>query len=933
MLQGLSKKLFGTVNERIVKAHAAQISAINDLERSLEALSDDELRAKTAEYRKRVADGETLEDLLIEAFAITREAAKRTLGQRHYDVQLVGGIVLHQGKIAEMATGEGKTLVATLPVYLNALEGKGVHVITVNDYLAQRDAAWMGEIYQFLGLTVGCIVHGLDDKQRREQYGADVTYGTNNEFGFDYLRDNMKFTLETMVQRPFNFAIVDEVDSILIDEARTPLIISGPSEDSSEMYQLVDRVIPELEEGDFEIDEKARAATLTDEGADRVEALLTKHNLLRSPNLYDIENVSVVHHLNQAVRAHKMFERDTAYIVKDGRVVIIDEFTGRMMPGRRFSEGLHQALEAKENVRVQQENQTLASITFQNYFRMYPKLAGMTGTAATEAAELGDIYGLDVIQIPTNEPCIRDDRDDEVYRTADEKWHAIVELLRDCQTRGQPVLVGTTSIEKSELLAERLKKESVPHNVLNARYHEQEAHIIAQAGRAGALTIATNMAGRGTDIQLGGNVEFRIAGELGDEEDEVAKERATANIRAEVAAARAKVLAAGGLLVVGSERHEARRIDNQLRGRSGRQGDPGASLFFLSLEDDLMRIFGSERMDSMLSKLGLKDGEAIIHPWINKALEKAQQKVEARNYEIRKNLLKFDNVMNDQRSVVYEQRKDLMRIDDVSETVADMRHEVVDSVVDDHIPEKAYPEQWDLDGMHDACRRLLGVDLPIKEWASEEGIADEEIRDRITKEADVHVAAKLSNYGADIWRLAEKSLLLQILDQSWKDHLLTLDHLRQGIGLRAYGQRDPLNEYKAESFEMFENMLASLREQTTQLLSHVELRVAGPDEEDSPVPERRAPQMQETRRDPALARAGESGRADGPPALPPGGGGGRAPAPREAGEPAQAAAGNGTVRRAAFDQRNPETWSRVGRNAPCPCGSGRKYKRCHGTLA
>ena len=933
MLQGLSKKLFGTVNERIVKAHAAQISAINDLERSLEALSDDELRAKTAEYRKRVADGETLEDLLIEAFAITREAAKRTLGQRHYDVQLVGGIVLHQGKIAEMATGEGKTLVATLPVYLNALEGKGVHVITVNDYLAQRDAAWMGEIYQFLGLTVGCIVHGLDDKQRREQYGADVTYGTNNEFGFDYLRDNMKFTLETMVQRPFNFAIVDEVDSILIDEARTPLIISGPSEDSSEMYQLVDRVIPELEEGDFEIDEKARAATLTDEGADRVEALLTKHNLLRSPNLYDIENVSVVHHLNQAVRAHKMFERDTAYIVKDGRVVIIDEFTGRMMPGRRFSEGLHQALEAKENVRVQQENQTLASITFQNYFRMYPKLAGMTGTAATEAAELGDIYGLDVIQIPTNEPCIRDDRDDEVYRTADEKWHAIVELLRDCQTRGQPVLVGTTSIEKSELLAERLKKESVPHNVLNARYHEQEAHIIAQAGRAGALTIATNMAGRGTDIQLGGNVEFRIAGELGDEEDEVAKERATANLRAEVAAAREKVLAAGGLLVVGSERHEARRIDNQLRGRSGRQGDPGASLFFLSLEDDLMRIFGSERMDSMLSKLGLKDGEAIIHPWINKALEKAQQKVEARNYEIRKNLLKFDNVMNDQRSVVYEQRKDLMRIDDVSETVADMRHEVVDSVVDDHIPEKAYPEQWDLDGMHDACRRLLGVDLPIKEWASEEGIADEEIRDRITKEADVHVAAKLSNYGADIWRLAEKSLLLQILDQSWKDHLLTLDHLRQGIGLRAYGQRDPLNEYKAESFEMFENMLASLREQTTQLLSHVELRVAGPDEEDSPVPERRAPQMQETRRDPALARAGAGAPADGPPALPPGGGGGRAPAPREAGEPAQATAGNGTVRRAAFDQRNPETWSRVGRNAPCPCGSGRKYKRCHGTLA
>ena len=856
------------------------------------------------------------------------------MGQRHYDVQLVGGIVLHQGKIAEMATGEGKTLVATLPVYLNALAGKGVHVITVNDYLAQRDAAWMGEIYQFLGLTVGCIVHGLDDEQRREQYGRDVTYGTNNEFGFDYLRDNMKFTLETMVQRPFNFAIVDEVDSILIDEARTPLIISGPSEDSSEMYQQVDVVIPELEEGDFEIDEKARAATLTDDGAERVEALLARHELLKSPNLYDIENVSVVHHLNQAVRAHKMFERDTDYIVNEGRVVIIDEFTGRMMPGRRFSEGLHQALEAKERVRVQQENQTLASITFQNYFRMYPKLAGMTGTAATEASELGDIYGLDVIQIPTNEPCIRDDRDDEVYRTAGEKWHAIAELLRDCQTRGQPVLVGTTSIEKSELLSERLKKESITHNVLNARYHEQEAHIIAQAGRAGALTIATNMAGRGTDIQLGGNVEFRIADEQSEDDDEVAKERAAANIRAEVAAERDKVLAAGGLLVVGSERHEARRIDNQLRGRSGRQGDPGASLFFLSLEDDLMRIFGSERMDSMLSKLGLKEGEAIVHPWINKALEKAQQKVEARNYEIRKNLLKFDNVMNDQRSVVYEQRKDLMRTDDVSETVVDMRHEVVETIVDDHIPEKAYPEQWDLDGMYDSCRRLLGLDLPIKDWAKEEGIADEEIRDRIGKESDVHAAAKLATYGPEVWRLAEKSLLLQILDQSWKDHLLTLDHLRQGIGLRAYGQRDPLNEYRSEAFSMFENMLSSLREQTTQLLSHVELRIAGPDGEDSPVPERRAPQMQETRRDPALAAAGAGARALAaePPAPPAGGAGGPPPAAREAAEPGQAAAAAATVRHAAFDQRNPETWSRVGRNAPCPCGSGRKYKRCHGKL-
>ena len=944
MLQGLSKKLFGTVNERIVKAHAGQIGGINALESSLEALSDEGLRAKTLEFRKRIADGETLEDLLVDAFAVAREAAKRTLGQRHYDVQLVGGIVLHQGRIAEMATGEGKTLVATLPVYLNALESKGVHVITVNDYLAQRDAAWMGEIYQFLGLTVGCVVHGLDDAQRRAQYAADVTYGTNNEFGFDYLRDNMKFSLEAMVQRPFNFCIVDEVDSILIDEARTPLIISGPSEDSSDLYQKVDHVIPELGTDDFEIDEKARAATLTDEGAERVEALLAKHELLNSPNLYDIENVSVVHHLNQAVRAHKMFERDTDYIVSDGRVVIIDEFTGRMMPGRRFSEGLHQALEAKEHVVVQQENQTLASITFQNYFRMYPKLAGMTGTAATEAAELGDIYGLDVIQIPTNEPCIREDRDDEVYRTSGEKWIAIVELLRDCQKRGQPVLVGTTSIEKSELLAERLKKETITHNVLNARYHEQEARIIAQAGRVGALTIATNMAGRGTDIQLGGNFEYRIDDEKGEDDDEAAKDRLAARIRAEVAAERDKVLAAGGLLVVGSERHEARRIDNQLRGRSGRQGDPGASLFFLSLEDDLMRIFGSERMDSMLSKLGLKEGEAIIHPWINKALEKAQQKVEARNYEIRKNLLKFDDVMNDQRSVVYEQRKDLMRIDDVSETVADMRHEVIEGVVDGHIPEKAYPEQWDLDGMHESCRRLLGVDLPIKEWAAEEGIADEEIRARIVRESDAHAAAKLANYGPEIWRVAEKSLLLQILDQSWKDHLLTLDHLRQGIGLRAYGQRDPLNEYRGEAFSIFEGMLASLREQTTQLLSHVELRVAGPDDQESPVPERQAPQMLETHRDPALVGNGAgAGALAGEQPAPPAAGAGSPPPPppppptareaREARELELAAAGGSTVRHATFDAGNPETWTKVGRNALCPCGSGRKYKRCHGKLA
>ena len=924
MLQRLSHKFFGTVNDRVVRAYAPRIRAINDLEPALEALDDDALRAKTAELKGRREAGEPLNGLLPEAFATVREAAKRTLGQRHYDVQLIGGMVLHEGKISEMATGEGKTLVATLPVYLNALGGEGVHVVTVNDYLAHRDAEWMGEIYRFLGLTVGCIVHGLDDDARRVQYGADVTYGTNNEFGFDYLRDNMKFSLETMVQRAFNYAIVDEVDSILIDEARTPLIISGPSEDSSDMYRKVDEIVPRLEDDDFEVDEKARAATLTDAGAERAEALLAERDLLQSPNLYDIENVSLVHHVNQALRAHKMFERDTDYIVKDGRIVIIDEFTGRMMPGRRFPKACTRRWKPRSMWRPAGEPDARLD-HLPDYFRTYPKLAGMTGTASTEAAEFGDIYGLDVIQIPTNEPCIRDDRDDEVYRTADEKWDAIIALLEDCQKRGQPVLVGTTSIEKSELLAGRLKKKQIAHNVLNARYHEQEARIIAQAGRPGSLTIATNMAGRGTDIQLGGNLEFRIADEVGEEADEEVRATETARIRAEIAAGRETVLAAGGLLVVGSERHEARRIDNQLRGRSGRQGDPGASLFFLSLEDDLMRIFGSERMDSMLSKLGLREGEAIVHPWINRALEKAQQKVEARNYEIRKNLLKFDDVMNDQRKVVYEQRKDLMRTEDVAETVADMRHEVVDAIVDDHIPEKAYPEQWDLDGMHESCRRLLGLDLPVADWAAEEGMADEEIRERIVKAADNHVASKRANYGGEIWRLAEKSLLLQLLDQSWKDHLLTLDHLRQGIGLRAYGQRDPLNEYKREAFEMFENMLGKLRERVTQLLSHVELRMEGQEEPALATPAPAPVPTRETRQDPAFAAApaGEMEPVGAAAGLPP-------PAPGRA-APA-AAPVPGTVRRAAFDANDPSTWGKVGRNAPCPCGSGRKYKHCHGKL-
>ncbi|MDP6475454.1 MAG: preprotein translocase subunit SecA [Alphaproteobacteria bacterium] len=923
MMRGLTRRIFGTTNERVVKAYAKRVSAINGLEAELEALGDEALRARTGELRERLAKNGDLDAVLPAAFATVREAAKRTLGQRHYDVQLIGGMVLHEGHISEMATGEGKTLVSTLPVYLNALRGKGVHIITVNDYLAKRDAAWMGAIYEFLGMTVGCITHGLDDDARRDQYNCDVTYGTNNEFGFDYLRDNMKFTLESMVQREFNFAIVDEVDSILIDESRTPLIISGPAEDHSEMYMNADALFPKLGEDDYEIDEKARTTTLTDVGTENAEKLLDAEGLLNSPNLYDIENISVVHHINQALRAHLMFERDKDYIVKDGQVIIIDEFTGRMMPGRRFSDGLHQALEAKEQVPIQNENQTLASITFQNYFRMYPKLAGMTGTAATEAPEFADIYRLDVTQIPTNEPCVREDSDDEVYRTADEKWKAIIARIEASRQTGQPVLVGTTSIEKSELLSGLMKDKGIEHNVLNARYHEQEAGIIAQAGGLGAVTIATNMAGRGTDIQLGGNIEFRLRAELEAEEEPARLESENARIRGEVTAERDKVLAVGGLLIIGSERHEARRIDNQLRGRSGRQGDPGASVFFLSLEDDLMRIFGSERMDSMLSKLGLREDEAIIHPWINKALEKAQQKVEARNYEIRKNLLKFDDVMNDQRKVVYEQRKDLMRVEDVSATVSDMRHEVIEDIVDDNIPEKAYAEEWDTEGLTEDSQRLLGLELPITEWAAEEGIADEEIRERITEASDRQMAAKVAKYGAEIWRMAEKSLLLQILDQTWKDHLLTLDHLRQGIGLRAYAQRDPLNEYKQEAFSMFESMLSGLREQVTQLLTHIELRLNEAEQE--ALDERPPQETVETRQDPAFAGIAPADRERAE-ALPP------PPAMSEE-EITAAEAKLGTLRHAEFDEDDPTTWGRTGRNAPCPCGSGKKYKQCHGKLA
>jgi preprotein translocase subunit SecA len=892
MIGALARRLFGSANDRYIKSLGPSIEEVNELEPELVALSDDALRARTAELKKRHEDGESLDDLLPAAFATVREAAKRTLGQRHFDVQLMGGMVLHRGMIAEMKTGEGKTLVATLPVYLNALSGKGVHVVTVNDYLASRDSEWMGQIYRFLGLNVGCIVHGLDDNQRREAYAADVTYGTNNEFGFDYLRDNMKFRLEEMVQRPFNYAIVDEVDSILIDEARTPLIISGPAEDSSELYRQVDKLIPSLQAEDYEKDEKQRTVALTDSGVERMEALLQESGLMATGTLYDIHNISLTHHANQALRAHKLFARDTDYIVRDDKVIIIDEFTGRMMEGRRYSEGLHQALEAKEGVTIQNENQTLASITFQNYFRLYPKLAGMTGTAMTEATEFSEIYKLEVIEIPTNEPCVRKDNDDEVYRTAGEKNEAILVQVLECRGRGQPVLIGTVSIEKSETLAELFKKRNLPHQVLNARYHEQEAYIIAQAGRTGAVTIATNMAGRGTDIQLGGNFDMRVRQEAAAIEDPAERAQRTEAIRAEIDAAHEEVVKSGGLFVIGSERHESRRIDNQLRGRSGRQGDPGASKFFVSLEDDLMRIFGSERMDGMLQKLGLKQGEAIIHVWVNKALEKAQQKVEARNYEIRKHLLRFDDVMNDQRKVVYQQRREIMSAKDISTTIADMRQEVLEGVVERAVPSNALPDQWDVAGLHTECQRILNLDLPIADWAKEEGIGQDEVSERVLKAADEKMAQKVVTYGADIMRLAERSLLLQMLDQIWKDHLLSLDHLRQGINLRAYAQRDPLNEYKREAFGLFQTMLVHLREQVTSVLCHVELRVQRPEEELAPPP---PPRAVESRVDPALAELGGNG----------------------------AAVATATAVAAA-------PWARTPRNAPCPCGSGKKFKHCHG---
>jgi preprotein translocase subunit SecA len=935
MIGAIARKLFGSSNERRIKSYLPRVAEINALESELEPLSDEELRARTETFKQQVAEGASLDDLLVPAFATCREAAKRMLGQRHFDVQLIGGMILHEGRIAEMKTGEGKTLVATLPVYLNALSGRGVHVVTVNDYLAKRDSEWMGQIYNFLGLKVGVIVHGLDDEQRKQAYDADVTYGTNNELGFDYLRDNMKYRLEDMVQRGHIFAIVDEVDSILIDEARTPLIISGPLDDRSDFYNTIDAYIPKLDKPDYEVDEKQRTVTLSEVGMEKMEQMLRGANLLKGDHLYDVENVSAVHHVNQALRAHTLFHRDKDYIVRNGEVVIIDEFTGRMMPGRRYSEGLHQALEAKEHQPIQPENQTLASITFQNYFRMYEKLAGMTGTALTEADEFIDIYNLEVLEVPTNMPMIRLDDDDEVYRTAAEKYRAILGLIEDCKERGQPVLVGTTSIEKSEQLAEMLRKQGWEQHdfadpnafsalysgddgaskakvfaILNARYHEQEAYIIAQAGVPGAITIATNMAGRGTDIQLGGNADMRIRHELADVEDIGRRDQdpRAAEIRAQVARLKEKALGAGGLFVLGTERHESRRIDNQLRGRSGRQGDPGHSKFFLSLEDDLMRIFGTDKLDTMLKRLGLKEDEAIVHPWINKALEKAQQKVEARNFDIRKNLLKFDNVMNDQRNVIFEQRIDWMKDETVNEVVADMRQSAVEELVAKHVPKNAYPEQWDTQGLQEEIKRVLSLDLPVIEWAKEEGIAEEELQSRIERRADEHMAAKVAQWGADVLRYVEKTILLQTLDHLWREHLVMLEHLRQVIGLRGYGQRDPLNEYKAEAFNLFEAMSTNLREAVTAQLMRVEIRTAPPEETAT------LPYMEAHKIDPstgedemALARAG-----------------------------AVTLAQHGITTASLTQERNPKdptSWGKIGRNEACPCGSGKKYKHCHGRFA
>lgn len=929
MFSSFAKRLFGSANDRSLKQVEKKVPAIEALETEMKALSDEALRARTAWLKERLQKGESLNDLIVDAFATVREAARRVLGQRPYNVQLVGGMILNQGMICEMRTGEGKTLVATLPAYLNALTGKGVHVVTVNDYLAKRDSSWMGEVHRFLGLTVGCIYHDLTDEERRAAYAADITYGTNHEIGFDYLRDNMKFRLEERVQRPFNYAIVDEVDSILIDEARTPLIISGPSQESADVYGSIDKLIYALDTGDYEKDEKQRSVNLTEQGAEKIEDLLEKSGLLKGGSLYDSQNISLMHHVLQALKAHKIFQKDVDYIVKNDKVIIIDEFTGRMMEGRRYSDGLHQALEAKEHVTIEEETQTLASITYQNLFRLYPKLSGMTGTALTEAGEFGEIYGLEVVEVPTNRPMVRKDLDDEVYRTAREKYDAIIKLIEECRVRNQPVLVGTVSIEKSELLGELLKKKGIPHQVLNARYHEQEAKIVAEAGRPGAVTIATNMAGRGTDIQLGGSFEVRLEQamkKLGiTEPTEELKEK----IRQELAHDAQVVREAGGLYVIGTERHESRRIDNQLRGRSGRQGDPGASKFFLSLEDDLMRIFGSQKLDTMLQRLGLQEGEAIIHPWINKALEKAQQKVEARNFDIRKHLLKYDDVMNDQRKVIYEQRLDIMQAQDLNEILTEMRHDIIEEIVRRSIPEHAYSEQWDIPTLKQECKTILNLDLPVEEWAKEEGIADAEIKARLLQASDALMVDIEKQQSVPLMRLIEKNMLLRFLDQGWKEHLLVLDHLRDGINLRAYAQRDPLNEYKQEAFSLFQGLLTSVRQSVTAGISNLNNQLEQRMSHDAlELPHGIDPKAHESSPEEMIQMMAALGISVGDSSM-----------PEIAHEEENAAILNtlkkeGTpIKKLAFNPSDITTWEgNVRRNDVCPCGSGKKYKQCHGKV-
>ncbi|CAK00697.1 preprotein translocase subunit SecA [Bartonella tribocorum] len=897
-----ARKFFGSAYERRLKVLRQKVAQINALEEQFVKLSDEQLCQKTDAFRKRLSEGENVDSLLPEAFATVREAAKRVYDMRPFDVQLIGGMVLHDCGIAEMRTGEGKTLMATLPIYLNALEGKGVHVVTVNDYLASRDAETMGKIFSFLGMTTGVILHDLDSDARRAAYACDITYATNNELGFDYLRDNMAFDRSQMVQRGHHYAIVDEVDSILIDEARTPLIISGPLEDRTDFYNLIDTFIPALIPEDYEIDEKQKTTTFTEVGTEKIEKMLEQAGYLKGESLYDIENVAIVHHVNNALKAHKLFVRDKDYIVRNDEIVIIDEFTGRMMPGRRYSEGLHQALEAKEHVAIQPENQTLASITFQNYFRMYRKLSGMTGTAATEAEEFRNIYGLDVVEVPTNLPVQRLDEDDEIYRTAEEKYRAIVRDIRQAHEKKQPILVGTTSIEKSEQLAERLRKEGITDfKVLNARYHEQEAYIIAQAGVPGALTIATNMAGRGTDIQLGGNVEMRIRQELQDIPEGPERTAKIEEIKKDVKQLKEKALAAGGLYVIATERHESRRIDNQLRGRSGRQGDPGRSKFFLSLQDDLMRIFGSNRMDGMLQKLGLKENEAIIHPWINKALEKAQKKVEARNFEIRKNLLKYDDVMNDQRKVIFEQRMEVMNADDLSEMIHEMRNDVVEDLVETYIPSGTYSEKWDVKALEEELQQLFNLELPVKEWAKEDGIAEEQILERILDAVTKLEDERTERYSPEVMAYFQKAVLLETIDTLWRENLVSLDHLRSVVGFRGYAQRDPLNEYKTESFELFQSMLKNLRRIVTSKLMRFEI-IQQPTEPSMP---------EQTGADSSVFN--DQNQENAPPLW-------------------ARSQENRFVNPQDRDPNDVTTWGKVGRNERCPCGSEKKYKHCHGAF-